>query len=72
MRDEVSYLCRTAQCTGGAPGWTRTSGPEIRSLVLYPTELRARDAYRTPNAARLMPPMRHSIEIGRLRPTFPR
>jgi hypothetical protein len=25
----------------GAPGWTRTSGPEIRSLVLYPTELRA-------------------------------
>ena len=26
----------------GAPGWTRTSGPELRRLVLYPTELRAR------------------------------
>ena len=26
----------------GAPGWTRTSGPELRRLVLYPPELRAR------------------------------
>ena len=26
---------------GGAPGWARTSGPELRRLVLYPTELRA-------------------------------
>ena len=25
----------------GAPGWTRTSGPELRRLVLYPPELRA-------------------------------
>ena len=24
----------------GDPGWTRTSGPEIRTLVLYTTELR--------------------------------
>ena len=28
----------------GAPGWTRTSGPELRRLVLYPTELRAHTA----------------------------
>ena len=39
----------------GAPGWTRTSGPELRRLVLYPPELRARRVYgsaerRTPNA----------------------
>ena len=27
---------------GGAPGWIRTSGPKLRRLVLYPTELRAR------------------------------
>ena len=27
----------------GAPGWSRTSGLKIRSLVLYPTELRARE-----------------------------
>src|SRR5204863_5613981 len=26
----------------GAPGRTRTCGPELRRLVLYPTELRAR------------------------------
>ncbi len=26
----------------GAPGTIRTSGPQIRSLVLYPAELRAR------------------------------
>ena len=26
----------------GAPGWIRTSGLKIRSLVLYPAELRAR------------------------------
>ena len=28
----------------GAPGRIRTSGPQIRSLVLYPAELRARSA----------------------------
>ena len=30
----------------GAPGRIRTSGPQIRSLVLYPAELRARSALR--------------------------
>jgi hypothetical protein len=29
----------------GAPGRTRTCGPELRRLVLYPTELRARKAF---------------------------
>lgn len=24
----------------GDPGWIRTTGPQIRNLVLYPTELR--------------------------------
>ncbi len=28
---------------GGAPDWIRTSGLKIRSLVLYPAELRARE-----------------------------
>ena len=27
--------------SNGAPGWNRTSDPELRRLVLYPTELRA-------------------------------
>ena len=27
----------------GAPGTIRTSGPQIRSLMLYPAELRARN-----------------------------
>ena len=27
----------------GAPGRIRTCGPKLRRLVLYPTELRARD-----------------------------
>ena len=26
----------------GAPGWNRTSDPQLRRLMLYPTELRAR------------------------------
>ena len=30
----------------GAPGWIRTSGLKIRSLVLYPAELRARGGWR--------------------------
>jgi hypothetical protein len=30
---------------GGAPDWIRTSGLKIRSLVLYPAELRARGAW---------------------------
>jgi hypothetical protein len=30
----------------GAPGRIRTSGPQIRSLVLYPAELRVRDRRR--------------------------
>lgn len=28
----------------GAPDWIRTSGPQIRNLMLYPAELRARPA----------------------------
>src|SRR5207249_4870191 len=28
---------------GGAPGGNRTPDPQIRSLMLYPTELRARE-----------------------------
>ena len=34
-------ITQSSEDADGAPGWTRTSGPEIRSLVLYPTELRA-------------------------------
>jgi hypothetical protein len=30
----------------GAPGTIRTSDPQIRSLMLYPAELRARTALR--------------------------
>ena len=26
----------------GAPGWNRTNDPQLRRLMLYPTELRAR------------------------------
>ncbi len=29
----------------GAPGTTRTCGPQLRKLVLYPTELRAHEAF---------------------------
>jgi hypothetical protein len=38
---------------GGAPGTIRTSDPQIRSLVLYPAELRARllQAFETARAA---------------------
>ena len=31
----------------GAPGWTRTSDPELRRLVLYPPELRAHSSHST-------------------------
>jgi hypothetical protein len=55
----------------GAPGWTRTSGPELRRLVLYPPELRARCVYgsaepRTPNA----PPDLARRRTTRFRPHF--
>ncbi len=30
----------TRQLIIGAPDWIRTSGPQIRNLMLYPTELR--------------------------------
>src|SRR5258705_8287320 len=33
--------CERVVREGGAPGKTRTSNPQIRSLVLYPIELRA-------------------------------
>jgi hypothetical protein len=42
----------TSQRRVGAPGWTRTSGPELRRLVLYPTELRARSTNSTVFARR--------------------
>ena len=32
------HVWKTVQC---APGWTRTSDPQLRRLLLYPTELRA-------------------------------
>ena len=28
----------------GAPDWIRTSGPQIRNLMLYPAELRVHDS----------------------------
>ncbi len=36
----------------GAPGWIRTSGLKIRSLVLYPAELRARAGFGLCNGAK--------------------
>ena len=55
----------------GAPGWTRTSGHQLRRLVLYPTELRAPCVYGTPNAAPLMHPrIRRSVTAARFRPYF--
>lgn len=32
---------RVEQAWYGAPGWNRTSDPQLRRLMLYPTELRA-------------------------------
>src|SRR3954449_159375 len=31
-----------SQLEGSAPGWTRTTDPQLRRLLLYPAELRAR------------------------------
>ena len=39
VRNVLPLRCRFTQY--GAPGRTRTSNPQIRSLVLYPIELRA-------------------------------
>src|SRR6266436_6229720 len=36
-----AQLFASIQCVTGAPGRIRTSDPQIRSLVLYPAELRA-------------------------------
>src|SRR2546421_268377 len=56
--------------TTGAPGRIRTSDPQIRSLVLYPAELRVREGAeprhrapawqgRTPKVARAQPSVRN-------------
>ena len=44
---EISPITRIiteapALVLNGAPGWNRTSDPQLRRLMLYPTELRAR------------------------------
>jgi hypothetical protein len=42
--EAVRKTCRTLPCRrpSGAPCWTRTSDPQLRRLLLYPPELRAR------------------------------
>ena len=42
VRDPGGRPALTANGEAGAPGETRTPNPQIRSLVLYPIELRAR------------------------------
>ena len=42
------------------PGRTGTFDPEIRSLVLYPTELRAPERHRTANEGTSLPEVRTS------------
>ena len=52
-RDKTRTNQRSARSNGcdiegnGAPGKIRTPDPQIRSLVLYPAELRARESGRT-------------------------
>jgi hypothetical protein len=41
FRCRISMNCPCISIVYGAPGKTRTSNPQIRSLVLYPIELRA-------------------------------
>jgi hypothetical protein len=41
-------LCKVDENRDGAPGRIRTPDPQIRSLVLYPAELRARSVRRRP------------------------
>ncbi len=36
-------MLRIEQALFGAPGWNRTSDPQLRRLMLYPTELRAQE-----------------------------
>ena len=40
--DSISNDFNTLEMINGAPGTIRTSDPQIRSLMLYPAELRAR------------------------------
>src|SRR5262249_45363383 len=57
----------------GAPGWTQTSGPQLRRLVLYSAELRARNLHRTKNAAPLTHPrMQRRIDKRAIRAGKPR
>ena len=39
MRVETQRRVNSLEC--GRPGWTRTSDPQLRRLMLYPPELRA-------------------------------
>ncbi len=53
--------CPSALVMNGAPGRIRTSDPQVRSLVLYPTELRARRS----EIMKREPPVRQSIQHRR-------
>ena len=45
-RNMLAISGKTANKKSGAPGRTRTSNPQIRSLVLYPIELRVQQGAR--------------------------
>jgi hypothetical protein len=47
----------------GAPGWNRTSDPQLRRLMLYPTELRAQKVSGVYPPARHLQKRRKTLEI---------
>ena len=51
--EDGRHACACAAVFIGDPGWIRTTGPQIRNLVLYPTELRDHRVNLTPSARRV-------------------
>ena len=65
--DGAPYVEAQCQAKNGVPGEIRTHGPQIRNLVLYPTELRGHTL--TLPSARVEFKRDNGVESGRQRDT---
>src|SRR5262249_40625744 len=71
-RKNRAEILNQNQTVGGAPEEIRTPDPQIRSLVLYPAELRARLAHRAGKRSQNGQSRRERASSYRLRPAMAR
>src|SRR5262245_15586261 len=72
MATSIIATGKVAKLASGAPEEIRTPDPQIRSLVLYPAELRARLAHRAGKRSQNEQSRRERASSYRLRPIMAR